>query len=384
MSGKGGSGAAGKRWRPRINRSVLIALGIAVAFALWFASGALVGDTARAPEAKKKTEAAPPVVSVAVAGQTARTVAREVVVQGQTEPDRTVTIRAETDGQVAVLVAQRGARVTKGQIIARLKIDDRKAKLREAEATVAQRVIVFDSYAGLAKRGHQSANRVAEARAALAAARAALERIKLDIEHTVIRAPVDGFLDSRRIEVGNYLKIGDQVARIVVIDPLVVSGQVPQQVIGRIKLGGQVAVRLVTGAKVVGIIRYIAKSADVSTRTFRIEAVVANAKARIPAGLSAELRIVIARVSAHFVSPATISLDGNGRLAVKTVGENSRVRSYPVDIVRAETGGLWVTGLPKSARIITRGQGFVRAGDLVKAVERPGGSSATGAPRAAR
>jgi multidrug efflux system membrane fusion protein len=52
--------------------------------------------------------------------------------------------------------------------------------------------------------------------------------------------------------------------------------------------------------------------------------------------------------------------------------------------VRAETGGLWVTGLPKSARIITRGQGFVRAGDLVKAVKRSGGSSATGAPRAAR
>ena len=384
MSGKGGAGAATKRRLPRINRSVLIALGIAVAFALWFASGTMIGDNARAPEAKKKTEAAVPVVSVAVASQTARAVAREVVIQGQTEPDSTVTIRAETAGQVAVLVAKRGARVTKSQIIARLKIDDREAKLREAEATVAQRVIVFDSYAGLAKRGHQSANRVAEARASLAAARAALERIKLDIEHTVIRAPVDGFLDSRRIEVGNYLKIGDLVAKIVVIDPLVVSGQVPQQVIGRIKLGGRIAVRLVTGAKVVGIIRYIAKSADVSTRTFRIEAVVTNAEARIPAGLSAELRIVIARVSAHFVSPATISLDGNGRLAVKTVGENSRVRSHPVDIVRAETGGLWVTGLPKSARIITRGQGFVRAGDLVNAVERPGGSSATGAPRAAR
>lgn len=384
MSGKGRSGAAGKRRRPRIKRSVLIALGIAVAFVLWFASADMVGDAARTPGPEKKAEVAAPVVTVAVTSQTARTVAREVVVQGQSEPDSTVTIRAETDGQVAVLGAKRGARVTKGQVIARLKIDDRKAQLHEAEATVAQRVIVYNSYAGLAKRGHQSANRVAEARAALAAARAVLERIKLDIEHTVIRAPVDGFLDSRRIEVGNYLKIGDLVAKIVVIDPLVVSGQVPQQVVGRIKLGGKVAVRLVTGTRATGIIRYIAKSADVSTRTFRIEAVLPNAKAKIPAGLSAELRIVIARVSAHFVSPATISLGDDGRLAVKTVDENSRVRSYPVEIVRAETGGLWIAGLPEKARIITRGQGFVRAGDLVKAVERVGGSSRTGAPRAAR
>ena len=148
--------------------------------------------------------------------------------------------------------------------------------------------------------------------------------------------------------------------------------------------GGKIAVRFVTGARAVGTIRYVATLADVSTRTFRIEANVPNAKAQIPAGLSAELRIVIARVSAHFVSPATISLGDDGQLAVKTVGKDSRVRAYSVEIVRAETGGLWVAGLPKSARIIIRGQGFVREGDLVKAVGREGRSAGTGTPQAAR
>ena len=384
MSGKGGSGADTKRRPPRIKRSVLIALGIAGAFVLWFASAAMDRDTGRTPGPEKKTKAGQPVVTVMVATRTARTVAREIVVQGQTEPDRTVSVRAETDGQVAVVVAKRGARVTAGQVIARLKIDDREAKLREAEATVVQREVVYKSYAGLAKRGHQSANRVAEARAALAAARAALEQIKLDIKNTVIRAPIDGFLNTREIEVGDYLKKGDLVAKIVDIDPLVVSGQVPQQVVAQMKLGGKIAVRFVTGARAVGTIRYVATVADVSTRTFRIEANVPNAEAQIPAGLSAELRIVIARVSAHFVSPATISLGDDGRLAVKTVGEENRVRTHPVEIVRAETGGLWVAGLPKSARIIIRGQGFVRKGDLVKAVERDGRSAGTGTPQAAR
>ncbi|MDH3234696.1 MAG: efflux RND transporter periplasmic adaptor subunit [Alphaproteobacteria bacterium] len=384
MSANDGSGADTSRRRPRVKRSVLIALGIAGAFGLWFASAAIDRDAGGTPGPEKKAQAAQPVVTVMVATRTARSVAREIVVQGQTEPDRTVLVRAETDGQVAVIVAKRGARVTKGQIIARLKIDDREAKLREAEATVVQREVVYKSYTGLAKRGHQSANRVAEARAALEAARAALERIKLDIKNTVIRAPIDGYLNTRDIEIGDYLKTGDLVAKIVDIDPLVVAGQVPQQVVAQMKPGAKIAVRFVTGARAVGTIRYVATLADVSTRTFRIEANVPNPKAQIPAGLSAELRIVIARMSAHFISPATISLGDDGRLAVKTVGKDSRVRAYSVDIVRAETGGLWVAGLPKSARIIIRGQGFVREGDLVKAVERDGRSAETGTPQAAR
>ena len=106
-----------------------------------------------------------------------------------------------------------------------------------------------------------------------------------------------------------------------------------------------------------------------------MEAEVENPGRKVPAGLSAELRIVTGTVSAHFVSPALLSLEGNGSLAVKTVGAGGVVASHPVQVVRAESGGLWVSGLPAKARIITRGQGFVRSGDKVRAVAPAAGQA---------
>lgn len=370
-----------KRRVPRIKQSVVIALGIAVALGLWMASGAMDADAKRAPE-PDKTAANAPVMSVAVETRQARQITREIVVQGQTEPDRMVNLRAETDGQIATIVAARGQRVKKGDVIARLKIDDRQARLKEAEAELLQRKAVYDSWAKLSKRGHQAQNKVAEARASLETARAKLERINIEIANTVIRSPIDGILETRKIEVGDYVKVGDEIGRIVDNEPIVVTGQVPQQSVARLKLGGSVDVRFVTGAKAKGLIRYIASLGDDQTRTFRIEAEVPNGQGKYQAGISAELRIVVAKVDAHFVSPAVLSLDDAGRLGVKTVTDAGIVKHYTIQVVRAQTGGVWVTGLPAKTRIITRGQGFVRTGDTVKAVEQKPTAGAVGSTAA--
>ena len=55
----------------------------------------------------------------------------------------------------------------------------------------------------------------------------------------------------------------------------------------------------------------------------------------------------------------------NGDLGVKTVAEGNVVAFQEVSIVRAQTDGIWVTGLAEAADIITVGQGFVNAGDVV-------------------
>jgi len=351
----------------RIRGSWLIAGGIVVALALWFASGVLGTQPETAAKGKPADAAAKP-FTVAVRPQAARSVERLVVVQGQSEPRRTVTVRAETDGQIREIVAKRGRLVKKGQVIARMAMDDRGARLKEAEAEVKRQESIHSAWAKLSKKGHQAANKVAEAMAALEAARARLERIRIEITNTEIRAPIDGILEFRKVEVGDYVKNNTEVATLVDIDPIVVSGQIPQQAVARLKVGGMVGVRFVTGEVREGRIRFIAATADAATRTFKVEADVANRDLKLPAGLSAELRIVTGTVMAHLISPALLSLGADGSLSVKAVDESGVVKTHAIEVVRAETGGLWVSGLPAQARIITRGQGFVRAGDKVRAV----------------
>jgi len=95
---------------------------------------------------------------------------------------------------------------------------------------------------------------------------------------------------------------------------------------------------------------------------------VPNPDGALRAGLSAEVRIPVGEVSAHFVSPALLALDDDGRLGVKTVAGDDRAAFHAVDLVRAETDGVWVTGLPQRVRLITVGQGFARAGERVRPV----------------
>mgnify|MGYP000055976336 CR=1 FL=1 len=85
----------------------------------------------------------------------------------------------------------------------------------------------------------------------------------------------------------------------------------------------------------------------------------------MPAGLSARIAVPTGQARGHFISPAILSLGTNGDLGIKTVQEDNTVAFSPVAIVRAQPDGVWITGLPESTSIITVGQGFVNAGDVV-------------------
>ena len=85
----------------------------------------------------------------------------------------------------------------------------------------------------------------------------------------------------------------------------------------------------------------------------------------MPAGVSAEIRIPIGEITAHFLSPAILSLDTDGTLGIKTVDADNTVVFAKVKIERAQTDGIWVSGLPDTANIITIGQGYVTNGDKV-------------------
>ena len=63
-----------------------------------------------------------------------------------------------------------------------------------------------------------------------------------------------------------------------------------------------------------GKIRYVAPGADENTRTFRVEVELPNPDGEIPSGISAEAKIPTGSVMAHFVSPAVLSLNDEGKL----------------------------------------------------------------------
>lgn len=360
---------------PRISINYLVAGAIALAVVAWMATG-LWRDDAGADRAGSATggddEAAP--FAVEVARLSAQSITRHIVAQGQVRPERAATLRAQTPGQVEAVSAEAGQHVLQGEVLVRLALEDREARLAEAEALLRQREAEHEAAQRLGESGFQARLRLDEARAALASARATVERIRLEIWNTEITAPFDGVIDERLVDVGDYADRGQAVVTIVDNEPLTAVASLSQRHFDAVRTGMEARVTLVSGATRMGRLKAVAPRAEQASRTFRVEVEVANDEG-VPANTSAEIEIPVGTVRAHRLSPALLALDGDGRLGVKSVDADDRVAFHPVEIVRSDPQGVWVTGLPDETRVITVGGGFVNPGDVVRAVEAEAGAA---------
>jgi len=348
----------------RIPRNYWIAGAIALAVALWMLSGALVQDDAGTGSDADGGAASGSTFKVAVTEIEAERIERRIVAQGQVKPERAATLRAQTAGQVASVPVDSGQPVAEGEVLVRLAMEDREARLKEARALVKQRLREFDAAQRLGETGLQSEVRQDEAAAELAAAQAALDAVQLDIDHTSIAAPFDGIVDQVMVDVGDYAAVQSAVATVVDNSPLIAEAWLSQRHFNAVRRGGEAQVTLVSGETRSGRLTAIAPRADEASRTFRVEIEIEN-PGGVPANTSAEIRIPVGAVTAHRISPALLELDDEGRLGVKLVTGEATVAFAPVEIVRADVQGVWVSGLPERARVITVGGGFVSPGQNV-------------------
>jgi multidrug efflux system membrane fusion protein len=277
-----------------------------------------------------------------------------------------VDLKAETAGQVEFVADRRGKPVNEGDLIARVKEDDRRERLEQAKATLHQAALEHEAALRLQGQGLRSESQIAEALSRLRGAEQMVSAMELDLENTRISAPFDALLQERHVEVGDYLGIGDPVARVIDLDPLIVSGQATEFEIEYLEIGEVGHALLADGHAVDGFLRYVAREANPQSRTFLIELEVPNPDLEIPAGITGQIAVETERVAAYRISPALISISDDGEFGVKIVDDDNRVRFYTADIVKSEPDALWLTGLPESIRLITVGQGFTQPGDEVK------------------
>lgn len=354
--------------RKQRKQHVLVAIGLVVAVSLWMLSGlGSEPQSARKEEVAGGSGPATGLPQVRVALHEASEISREVQLSGRTEPDRRVELRAEAEGRVARIDVERGQLVKGGTTLLVLDARDREARLAEAASLVKLREIEFEAIQNLRGRQFTTDIQIAEARAQLESARAAHERIKLEIANSTIRAPFDGVLQERMVEVGDFIRVGDSVAEFVDLDPLIISAAVNEREIGHIVVGGSGSAVLVDGTELEGTIRYVSRVAEAATRTFPVELAVPNPEQRLLAGVTAQLRLFSDAVRVHTLSSALLSLADDGTVGVKVVDDRDIVRFHPVEIAGSSAAGLHVTGLPERIRLITVGQGFVTEGQQVQA-----------------
>ena len=136
--------------------------------------------------------------------------------------------------------------------------------------------------------------------------------------------------------------------------------------LGGIKVGATAEIRLVTGQKVQGKVRFVSKSAAAATRTYRVEVEIPNADGAIPDGITAEVALRMEPQEATRIPRSALTFSSAGALGVRVVDASDVVQFVPVAVVEDDQADMWVGGIANGARVIVQGQDFVREGQKVQ------------------
>ncbi len=347
---------------------------IALVIGGWFASGnpqvfgLKPADQDKTVEKQEKT-AAPekkkPLFRVEVATFEAKMRPTALYIRGRTQVQKKVSVLARTNGIVEEANFEVGDSVKKGDLLCRLDMRDRRARLAQAKAALISKKRDFEAAVKLVKRKFASEAKLAAERANYDAARAAVEQIKLDMSYTRITAPIDGVITQFSGEAGMFLQPGKPCAVISVFDPILMVAQVGERSVDKIKIGMIAKAKLVTGVNLQGKVAHISPTADIATRTVKVEVEVKNPGNKLHDGITAEVVFPLPPVKAHLIPAGIIGLNDSGEIGVKTIDENNIVKFLVIKLVAQTRKGTWITGLPDRATVIIAGQDYVKDGQKV-------------------
>jgi multidrug efflux system membrane fusion protein len=358
----------------RMRKTYLTATFIAVCIIGWIATGLLEEEAAPLPQtiseknAQQRAQAEDrPLTTVRVTTSYAVEQDRLTSVRGQTTNERSVVVQSQVGGLVQKRWVERGSVVGQGDVLCEISVEDRDANLKEAMAGLAQAKLDLDGAKQLAAKGLQSDAVIAGAEARMAAAEAVVQRRKLEKSRLKITAPFAGIVEDTHMEVGQFVTPGASCVTLVDLDPMLLIGEVSEQHLAGLKPGLPVTATLSNGDVVAGVLRFVAHVAAPGTRTYAIEALVANPDFSIASGMTAALSIAVEQVKVHQITPALLVLDDEGQSGVRGVTADQRVRFYSVELIAEGNEGVWVSGLPDVVDLIVVGQQTVVAGEQVDA-----------------
>lgn len=221
-----------------------------------------------------------------------------------------VTMTAEAPGKVVRIDFESGDRVEAGKVLAQLDTTEETARLRALEASEnlarvnLRRVESLVAQRSTAKAEYDAA--LAEHRQILAQ----MDALKAFIAKKTIRAPFDGILGIRRINLGQNLGDSDVIATLTRLDRVHVEFSLPQQQVASVSPGATVRVSsdALPGQAREGRLRAVEPLADSATRTVRMQAELDNPGEALRPGMFVNVSVVLPEKREVTLIPATAVL----------------------------------------------------------------------------
>lgn len=203
-----------------------------------------------------------------------RTVARRVEISGSLASPEDATIAAEVEGKILGCRVDLGDRVGAGQVLARVASDEYRLRMEQADALARQAEANLARTGKLARTQMVAEKELDDARFSSLQLRAAADLAKKKYADTEVRAPFSGAIGKRLVSTGEYVKVGQPLFQVVQLDPLKLTGEVPERYLADIKVGDplEAYVDAFPGEVFQGKVSRLSPTVNPQSRAFSIEA----------------------------------------------------------------------------------------------------------------
>jgi len=299
------------------------------------------------------------------------------------EPNRVVHLAAEVDGRIEEVCCEEGTRVKAGpgsKPIIKLNTDLLTAKFKQAKA---QCDIDRLEYARLEKyRASRTATQseLDQSREKANASKAAFDEARAMLDRTQIHPPIDGILNHRPVEKGDYVQAGTTVAEIVDIDTVKIVAHVPERDIHFLKLGDKTMILYTYRRErrtLDAVITFISKLSHPRSLTTQIEVKVDNSSGEFFSGQIVKLRLKRRELKNVIMIPmdSVIPLpqaSGQSKYAAYVVedGKAQRRTDLVIDLAFIEGKNVRLdSGLKAGEKLIVAGHRYVGPNQPVRIVD---------------
>lgn len=218
-----------------------------------------------------------------------------------------VVVSADLPGIVASIEFTSGKRVRAGDVLVRLDTRQERAQLAAAEAQHRLANVNFKRLTVLKEQGVAPQAEFDQAEAEAKQAEARVQEIRATIERKTIRAPFNGMLGIRQVNLGQYVNPGQAIVPVQSLDQVFVDFSVPQQEIRNIRIGAELDITVEgdSGVAAKGKITAINSIIDQSTRNVHVQATFDNRDRKLLPGMFVEGKVLVGKT--HPVVPIPAS-----------------------------------------------------------------------------
>jgi len=306
-------------------------------------------------------------VGVSVAPAVLDTVRSRAEAVGTTLANQAIEIVSLASGRLVEIAFEPGEPVEAGTVLARLDDTVERADLAEAEALAQEAVSALERGRRLRESNNIPEATLVELRAAAAAAQARVDRAAQRLEDRIVRAPFDGVVGIRRVDLG--ARVDDDTVLTTLDDRsrMILEFSLPEVFYGQVSRGLPVTARSTSfpDRDFDGTVSTVDTRIDVTSRSFRVRATLPNPDLLLPAGLFVLVDVTLDEREA-VVIPEEAVLTEAGRTVVYVAGDE-RAERRGVELGQRSVGMVEIrSGIEPGELVVTRGLQRMRDGIAIR------------------